>query len=302
MVAPKSEHRSTFYRSALDRYPLWTHEQELAAGRRLLRARADVKRARGKPPESAEAVASKRALRLVLEEYVCRNMRLVFFVLKRYRTSGGVAEDDLIQRGALGLLRAAQKFEPHRKIRFSTYAMWWVRQAIARGVQEEAHLVRRPTHMHEIDRKVRRGRARIASATGREATDDEIAEMIHKRVTTVQRVTEAQATIQVSSLDAPRDHEGNGLYGIIPSPDLMPSGDDLLESKDRAELARDLLASLDPRDRAVIAARFGEESETLAQIGERHGVSRERVRQLETRALSLLRRRAHLMMMSRKTG
>jgi RNA polymerase primary sigma factor len=241
-----------------------------------------------------------RALQRVVEEFVYRNMRLVFKVTGRYRMSG-VPEDDLVQRGALGLMRAAHKFEPVRQYRFCTYALWWVKQAVSRGVHDEAHLVRRPTHMQEIDRKVRRGRARIAAATGREATDQELAQLIAKPEKTVRRVTEAQTTIRVMSLDAPRDEEGEGLYGIVRGNDVMPSGEDLLEMRERAMLARELLATLDSRDRQVLSARFGEETETLAAIGGTHGVSRERVRQLEARALETLRRRAALRE-TRKTG
>jgi RNA polymerase sigma factor (sigma-70 family) len=233
-----------------------------------------------------------RALELMEEAkqiFISHNLKLVVRVARDYRNLG-VPYTDLIQEGNLGLIRAVEKFDYHRGFRFSTYAVWWIRQALIRAVQNHSRTVRAPSHMYEYQLRYRRVVEKLRTKLRRMPTREEIAEVLEITPETFDRVVSTMTPI-------------SSIHAVIGGTDDLVFEDTLEDTKavdpvediDRRELHRELekiLRVLDPRERRILEWRYslkGEESLTLAQIGDRIGLSRERVRQLEARALAKLR-------------
>lgn len=224
------------------------------------------------------------AFRRARNRFVRANLRLVARIATGFR---GWTLADLIQEGNMGLMKAACRFEPERGFRFSTYAVWWIRHSIRRGLHEASRLVRIPVHVHEKISKVDRARRALAD---REPTDAELAEAAGVAVATVKLA--AQVMLAPLSFDARWHHPDQvdrALGDTIADPE--PLAPEQLEVEARAARVRQALAGLDPRERDIITRRFGLVADklTLVEIGELHGLSRERVRQLEARALETMR-------------
>lgn len=250
-------------------------------------------RARGRAAERARARAADAALAAYDEtkqEFVRHNLKLVVKFAKQYRGMG-VPFLDLIQEGNLGLIRAVEKFDHHRGHKFSTYAAWWIHQAMIRAVQKHSRTVRAPSHVYDLQLKYKRAEAKLRTRLGREPGRAEIAEELgitplemDRLVSTMTPIVSTQAplagTDSLTVEDALTDDE-------TPDP-----GADL----DRVAIETSMhavLEDLEPRERTVIECRFGlggESPQTLQTIGQRLGLSRERVRQIETRALERMRR------------
>jgi RNA polymerase primary sigma factor len=220
-------------------------------------------------------------------ELVEANLRLVVSLAKRYRWSG-LPLSDLIQEGNLGLLRAVDKFQYRRGFKFSTYATWWIRQSIARGIADRGRTIRIPAHMMETLTRVHRSRRALADTLGREPTTDELAE--HARIPAPKLKLVLDAAPEPVSLELPVGEDATLAEFIEDRAAVSPV--ETLIIKDRgAQLAR-ALECLAPREREVLQLRFGlagDEPLTLEQVGERFGLTRERIRQLEHQALSKLR-------------
>jgi RNA polymerase sigma factor (sigma-70 family) len=225
-------------------------------------------------------------------DFVRHNLKLVIVFAKGFRGLG-VSFPDLIQEGNLGLLRAIELFDPDRGLKFSTYALWWVRQSLVRAVQKQGRSVRLPSHVHERLYRVSRASDRLAGKLGRRPTSGELG---REAGLGAERVDQLRALQRMPvSLDQPPDSNGvRALHEVLPDPDVTSP----LELDDAARDRRaveDLLAGLDARERAVITHRFGfngKERVTLQHVARELGVSREWVRQIERQALSKLRRRA----------
>jgi len=222
--------------------------------------------------------------------FVRANLRLVVSIARRFRSTG-VPMLDLVQEGNAGLLRAVEKFDHRRGFKFSTYATWWIRQAIARGVAGGRQPIRVPLQAEDDLRLVRRIRDELESLDGHRPTDEEIADASGLSVEAVRR---AAATPMVSaSLDEPTAGEGSAPLG-----DLLadPSADDPEAQAlrvDRGDTLGRLLAVLDERERAILALRYGfggdGEPRAMPEVARALELSRERVRQIEANALSKLR-------------
>jgi RNA polymerase sigma factor (sigma-70 family) len=220
------------------------------------------------------AAARARAAR-ALDRLVGANLRLVIAIARRYRRRG-LELCDLVQEGNLGLLRAAERFDPDRGLRFSTYAAWIIQGAIHRAVADKARTVRVPVHL--LDAQLRL--AAVANAPGRQATDDELSAALGMSALRVRRIREsARAVERCVSLDTSE--------GIDLTDHGTPAPDELLSERRRAEQARRLLGTLPSRERRILRARF-EDDASYKQAGEREGLSRERARQLERLALAKL--------------
>ena len=255
------------YLRQIGRGRLLTHEEEIDLGRRT---REGDKTARSKLVE--------------------KNLRLVIPIAKKYRGKG-LPFGDLIQEGNLGLMRAADKFDPEKGFRFSTYATWWIRQAVQRAVADKGRTIRVPVHMGEKIRKMARTYNELSAQLQREPTDEEVAERLSWDV---DRVKEAKSAIpDATSLNQPlSSDEGSSELG-----DFV---EDERESGAVGEVVRELetrrlvesVAGLPERQRRVLVRRYGLDGEkpaTLADLSEELEVSRERVRQLQREAERVLR-------------
>jgi len=256
------------YLREIGKIPLLTTEEELALAKRVVAGDKDAK------DKMAEA-----------------NMRLVVSIAKRY-VGRGLDLLDLIQEGNTGLLRAVEKFDPDKGFKFSTYATWWIRQAITRAIADQARTIRIPVHMVETINKLLRTQRRLTQELNREPSNDEIAQAMEIDVDKVEHIMKIKQDI--SSLDASirDDEEDSVLADFIEDEDTI-SPEESATSQLLKEQVKDMLGALTEREQKILKLRFGLEdgkSHTLEEVGQEFSVTRERIRQIEAKALAKLRK------------
>ena len=239
---------------------------------------------------SAELHRSRRVLTAAREEMVKAHLRLVVAIAKKYRRNSSLDLLDLIQEGNMGLMHAVEKFNYRRGVKVSTYAVWWIRQSIARAIADQGRTIRIPVHMTETAGKVLRERRKFRQRQGREAGAAEIAARAGMPVARVEQVlTMVQ---EPASLDLPVGEDGDTTLGdLIAAPNAIdPQA--AAEASALASSVSEALAELTPREQRILRMRFGigdARDHTLEEVGQVFGVTRERIRQIEAKALEKLR-------------
>ncbi len=274
------------YLREIGRVPLLTAAQEVDLARRVEAGVFAAERLgqdgdmRGRLP--AELVAIARDGERAKQQIIEANLRLVVSIAKRY-AGRGLPFLDLIQEGNLGLIRAVEKFDYTKGYKFSTYASWWIRQAVSRAVADQARTIRIPVHMVETVNRILRTQRMLVQTLGREPTAAEIAE----RVAEIRRLA-----MEPVSLHSPvGEEDGSELGDLIEDAEAVPPADLVSAGMLQSHLA-EVLTHLGDREREVVRMRYGlvdGEPRTLEEVGRAFGVTRERVRQIEAKSLAKLR-------------
>ncbi|CAN5373511.1 N/A [soil metagenome] len=258
------------YLREIGKIPLLNSEEELALAQRVV---AGEKRAKDKMAEA--------------------NMRLVVSIAKRY-SGRGLDFLDLIQEGNTGLLRAVEKFDPDKGFKFSTYATWWIRQAITRAIADQARTIRIPVHMVETINKLLRTQRRMTQELNREPTIEELAKELEMEPDKVEYVIKIKQDI--TSLDAGVGRDGedeDSVLGDFIEDEDGTTPEESATSQLLKEQVQAILSTLSDREQKIVKMRFGLEngkSHTLEEVGQEFAVTRERIRQIEAKALAKLRK------------
>lgn len=292
-VAVATDDTVGLYLKEMTRVPLLTRPEEIRLAKQLVQGRA-AKRRLSQNANIKLAIRTKLEQeieegRLAREHLIKANTRLVVSIAKRYMGQG-VAFLDLIQEGNLGLMKAVEKYDHTRGFRFSTYATWWIRQTVSRAIADQSRTIRLPVYMSDRLRQLYQVARQLEQTNGRQATAAEIAEEVHLDPRQVERML--QSGWQPLSLEQPvGDEEDNELASFIEDETTLSPVQSALQNL-LHEKMEEVLSTLEPREASILRLRFGFENGhayTLKEVGQKFGLTRERIRQIEGEALHRLR-------------
>ena len=280
------------YLKEIGKIPLLTAEQEVTLAKRIEAGCYATERLETQSPRSSEEWSLEAVVvdgGMAKKQLTEANLRLVVSIAKRY-VGRGMALLDLVQEGNLGLIRAVEKFDYTKGFKFSTYATWWIRQAITRAIADQARTIRIPVHMVETMNKVLRVQRQMLQELGREPTVEEVAakvELTPDRVRDIQRIS-----LEPVSLETPVGEEDDSSLGdFVEDPSAIAPATAAARAL-LTEAIEEALDELNDRERAVVRLRFGLDDgqvRTLEEVGKEFGVTRERIRQIESKTLAKLR-------------
>ncbi len=281
------------YLEAAAREPLLTKQQEVELAQTIERGKAAEERLAAGRVRSDTTIRKLRTEIRVAEaarqRFIMANLRLVVSVARKYQGQG-LPLLDLIQEGNIGLMRAVELFDWRRGFKFSTYATWWIRQAITRAIADRGRQIRLPVHVHDQIRKMRRTMVQFSQRMGRDPTAEELAKALAIPIEEIERLMEAERREPVS-LQAPVG-EDTELGDLLEQADAQSPLDAVEDAMLRDEIGQAVMHVLDPRERRVIALRYGlgnGHAMSLRDVGKQMGLSGERVRLIEREALRKLR-------------
>ncbi len=284
------------YLKEIGQVPLLTREEEIGLAKRMEAGLMAEKKSSQDGPSFEERVELKMSVQdgLAAREHLVRaNSRLVVSVAKKYM-GRGVPFIDLIQEGNIGLIRAANKFDYTLGNKFSTYATWWIRQAVTRAIADQSRTIRIPVHMGDQINKLLRTTHRLTQELGRKPTTEEMA--VELDVPTQKVEDMLRVARRPLSLELPIDEEGSSELGDFIEDEGVTAPDDMVSASMLRELLQDVLQDLPPREVRILQMRYGlvdGETYTLEEVGKKLGVTRERIRQIEVQALGRLRHPTH---------
>ncbi len=280
------------YLADIGQYPLLTAAEEIELARAIEDGReAELRLAEELDLKPAVRAALRRQVRsasAAKQRFIQSNLRLVVSIAKRYQSTG-LPLLDLIQEGNLGLIRAVEKFDHHKGFKFSTYATWWIRQAIGRGIADKGRTIRLPSHVVDTLSTLSKASGTLLKELGREPTAAELSELTGMPLDRVQ--TAMHATADVISLSAGIGEDATEFGDLLPDDKAEVPFDVAAANLEKVEL-RNLLRTLSEREREVLELRFGlvgERPLTLDEVGRHFELTRERIRQIEAKALTKLR-------------
>lgn len=288
------------YLREIGKIPLLNAEEELALAQEIVANHEELAEIQAKiaddelkPAELSKLKQKARKLSKPKDKMAEANMRLVVSIAKRY-SGRGLDFLDLIQEGNTGLLRAVEKFDPDKGFKFSTYATWWIRQAITRAIADQARTIRIPVHMVETINKLLRTQRRMTQELNREPTIEELAKELEMEPEKVEYVIKIKQDI--TSLDAGVGRDGEDEDSVLG--DFIEDEDGATPEESAAnqllkEQVQSILSTLSEREQKIVKMRFGLEngkSHTLEEVGQEFAVTRERIRQIEAKALAKLRK------------
>ena len=288
------------YLREIGKIPLLSSEEELELAQKIVANRDELEAIREQLTDEGLPIGERHKLEAKAtklsrpkDKMAEANMRLVVSIAKRY-SGRGLDFLDLIQEGNTGLLRAVEKFDPDKGFKFSTYATWWIRQAITRAIADQARTIRIPVHMVETINKLLRTQRRMTQELNREPTMEELSAELELEPEKIEYIMKIKQDI--SSLDAgvgrDGDEEDSVLADFIEDEETV-SPEDSATNQLLKEQVQDVLSSLSDREQTIVRMRFGLDngkSHTLEEVGQEFAVTRERIRQIEAKALAKLRK------------